>query len=396
MAIVFMEEILKRLPVKPLAQFRTVSKPWKGLIDSPDFIAAYGVRRPHPDRFILRYIDSSDGWGRYLTFVDNDNDHSFTRQDFVPTVPDLIKTLGSSSVVGSSHGLLCFTGFYEYRNGCLTKMVVVWNPSTSKSIGIEVPYMHNYSPSRVDGVIGFGVCPVTFDPTIVKIEYGFGFPWKVGVFTLSTGTWSILSTKLPRGSIRHLECWSQAVIDRFIYWVAVDLLVDEDDPSKFLIISFDLTAKEFKEINLTANLTNQLSDIQGIFNLRESLVVLANHEEFEEDQLVCYLWMMNEQGITKSFTKLYTIKLPDATVKSLLGFRKNGELILEIEYMYEENAQLEIYSPNSKAINNLGIEGNVDSFFMSSYMETPLLLNQLDGLIYMISGNSPPSKKPRY
>nr|XP_043632960.1 putative F-box protein At3g16210 [Erigeron canadensis] len=397
------EEIWKRLPVKPLIRFRWVSKPWKSLIDSPGFIAAYGVRETHPNCLILRYKDKTDGKEKYLIFVDNENDHSFTRQDFVPTVPDLIKTLGSSSVVG----LLCFTGYYyKYLDGhfCkvivdrlqsstpltyqITEMVVLWNLSISKSIGIEVPCMGGLP---INHVIGFGVCPHTLDPTILKIEiFRIGSPCKVEVFTLNTGTWSILSTNLNSGSFRLFG--SQVVVGRFIYWLALDKLVAEDGfnfqpNSQKMILSFDLTTKEFKEIiNLSDSLTRPLCRIQTISKLRESLVLLEYHREFEEDLLVRSLWMMKEQGLNKLFTKLYNINLlPDLTINKILGFRKTGELILETLKGFEGHAEVQIYDPNSETIDNIALLGVECRFFMCSYMETTLLLDQLNGFIYSIS-----------
>ncbi|KAJ0828768.1 putative F-box domain-containing protein [Helianthus annuus] len=38
------EEIIKRLPVKSLIRFRSVSKSWKSLIDSSNFITHYRNR----------------------------------------------------------------------------------------------------------------------------------------------------------------------------------------------------------------------------------------------------------------------------------------------------------------------------------------------------------------
>nr|XP_043634537.1 uncharacterized protein LOC122605646 [Erigeron canadensis] len=220
------EKILNRLPVKPLVQFRSVSKIWKSLIDSPEFIAVYGVRETHPNRLILTYKDGQT-------------------------------------------------------------------------------------------------------------------------------------------------------------------------QSRFLIMSFDLTAKELKEINLTGSLTNPLCRIHTISKLRESLVLLAYHREFEADVSVCCLWMMKVEGDSRSFTKLHTINWPDATIKTLLGFRKTGELIVETQYQNEENSQLEIYNPNSNATDNLGIDGDGNSSFMCSYMETLLLLDQLDGFIYSSVTIPSPSTNPR-
>ncbi|KAF5764863.1 putative F-box domain-containing protein [Helianthus annuus] len=40
-------EIMKRLPVKSLIQFRSVCKSWNSLIESPDFIAHYSSQQQH-------------------------------------------------------------------------------------------------------------------------------------------------------------------------------------------------------------------------------------------------------------------------------------------------------------------------------------------------------------
>ncbi|GKF13664.1 putative F-box protein, partial [Tanacetum coccineum] len=76
---------MKKLPIKSLAQFRSVSKAWKSLIDSVKFIADhyyYNVCQP-PHLFII----------------------------------------------GSSHGLFCF------YNAGISK-AFIWNPSIRKSIAI--------------------------------------------------------------------------------------------------------------------------------------------------------------------------------------------------------------------------------------------------------------------
>nr|XP_043633009.1 uncharacterized protein LOC122604177 [Erigeron canadensis] len=326
----------------------------------------------------------------------NEN-HSLVQQEFIPTVPDLIKNIDDTSVVGSSHGLLCFNKRKSGISGALTDTVVLWNPSIRKSVGIQVPNMYDSLNDIChsfweDNIIGFGVCPVTFDPTILKIECidykrklkdvpGISLTWKVRVFTLSTGTWSILSTNLPRDSITLR--WSHVVIDRFIYWDAFEIGASQ---SHFLIMSFDLTAKEFKQISLPDSLTNPLCSIKSISKLHESLVLFEYHREIEEDVSVCCLWMMKEQGVSRSFTKLYNINVPHATVKTLLGFRKTGELILETQKQIQRCfAELEVYDPKTEAIDNLGIDGDEYSFFMCSYMESFLMIDHLDGFTYSIS-----------
>jgi F-box interacting protein len=49
-------ESLLHLPVRDLCQFRAVSRPWRGLISDPVFIAAHGARHPGPF-FLVKFKD---------------------------------------------------------------------------------------------------------------------------------------------------------------------------------------------------------------------------------------------------------------------------------------------------------------------------------------------------
>ncbi|GJR90497.1 F-box domain containing protein [Tanacetum coccineum] len=48
-------EIMQRLPVNSLLQFRTVSNTWKSFIDGRNFLVSYGVRLTQPSRFLVSY-----------------------------------------------------------------------------------------------------------------------------------------------------------------------------------------------------------------------------------------------------------------------------------------------------------------------------------------------------
>ncbi|KAI3745872.1 hypothetical protein L6452_08283 [Arctium lappa] len=48
-------EIIKRLPVKSLIQFRSVCKAWKSFIDSSQFIAGYSVPHTQPQHLLIKY-----------------------------------------------------------------------------------------------------------------------------------------------------------------------------------------------------------------------------------------------------------------------------------------------------------------------------------------------------
>ncbi|GKA58812.1 phospholipase-like protein [Tanacetum coccineum] len=80
--------------------------------------------------------------------------------------------------------------------------------------------------------------------------------------------------------------------------------------------------------------------------------------------------------------KLFTFDIPDCeSIIEIRGYRKSSEPII-VTQRFGNFAALEVYSPSSKHIHNLGIYGKCDSFFMGSYMETLLLLDTAYCFIY--------------
>nr|GEZ88966.1 hypothetical protein [Tanacetum cinerariifolium] len=171
-------------------------------------------------------------------------------------------------------------------------MAVIWNPTVRKYVGIVI-----LNALDMYIVIGFGVCPDTSDPKLVKISV-IVTPsmWVVEVFTLRL---------------------------RSNY-----------------IIPFDLKTKKFGEVSLP-----------------EKLVYI---------QVGC-----GEDGENKPFTKIYTIKVECKPMHhSILGFRKNSEVVLEMKDDNNEGSEIEVYEPLSGHINGVGINGDHFSFSVGSYMET--------------------------
>ncbi|CAI9270537.1 unnamed protein product [Lactuca saligna] len=124
------ETILKRFPIKSLIQFRSVSKAWKSLIDSSEFIAAHSVSHTQPQHLLVSYTDTKEA--KYVSFVEDD---SFPKHRFLPSLPLSVR---HQHIVGSSYGLLCFKG-YQFSGSSYSKtMAVLLNPSIRKSIAIAV------------------------------------------------------------------------------------------------------------------------------------------------------------------------------------------------------------------------------------------------------------------
>ncbi|GJY10504.1 F-box domain containing protein [Tanacetum coccineum] len=144
-------DIMNRLPVKSLLQFRTVSKQWKFSIDNFEFIRNYGVRERNSCCFNLSYKHDNHGF-----MYSVDENLAFRHMDSNLNIFSL-------TPVASSEGVWCFA-FGE------NSMLLLWNPSIKKSVGISVPN-YTFQPDSPKMIFGFGIRPVTLEPTLLKINY---------------------------------------------------------------------------------------------------------------------------------------------------------------------------------------------------------------------------------
>ncbi|XP_076881588.1 putative F-box protein At3g52320 [Bidens hawaiensis] len=362
-------EIMKRLPVKSLIRFRSVSKAWKSHINSSDFIVKHFSyhRTQSQHHLLVKYRDNDNAPKHYHeinddTYVSVVDDDTFPKQKIFWRVPIYVKMLECPKVIGTSHGLLCL-GDGE------RDLVFLWNLSIRKVVGVVVP--PKKSKCMYGNVLGFGVRHETNEPKIVKITFHDEkdkksinrIPPKVEVFTLSTGAWRSSYGNLPRESIRFCTYGTGVAIDGVYYWLATDT-ISVDDNSGYIIISFDMASEELREVPLPDGLSHV-----SMSKLGESLVVVGQNKHAIN---LCYdVWKMGDR-VQQSFTRLFTFTpKKDALVK---GFRKSGEPIIDVPERF--NNELVVYDPYSKRVNDLGIERSPCSFGVYDYMETLFLLDK--------------------
>ncbi|KAK1428598.1 hypothetical protein QVD17_17437 [Tagetes erecta] len=72
-------EIMKKLPAKSLIQFRSVSKSWKHLIDSSDFITYYSGRHTHTQHLVVSTFGTAETDLKHVLVADDD---TFPQQHF--------------------------------------------------------------------------------------------------------------------------------------------------------------------------------------------------------------------------------------------------------------------------------------------------------------------------
>ncbi|XP_071698172.1 F-box/kelch-repeat protein At3g06240-like [Rutidosis leptorrhynchoides] len=340
---------MKRLDVKSLLRFRSVSKAWKSLIDSPNFVAIYGIDHIRMHRILVPYLKAPTS--AYMSFVDHDDTFLFDQTN-VHVLPRE-HNMCSVRILGSSHGLFCLECTYINRNNT-EGMYLIWNPSIRKSVRIVFP---TNSFSRVY----FGVCPFTLDPKLVKITIG-SLKWLVEIYTLSSGSWRKIYNNLPRGTIEI--CWYTAIVvtNRIIYWDATDSAV----AASRYIVSFDLTSEEFKLTEIPNFIAHHKYDIS---KLKHSLVFLKYSET---EKVVCEVWMMMNNGVSKTFTKLYNIAPSNLLPHGVMGFTKRGTPIIKMRHDCEPDG-LYVFEPTSERVTKIDLDRAGNYFKFYNYYETLLL-----------------------
>ncbi|XP_071688416.1 F-box protein At1g30790-like [Rutidosis leptorrhynchoides] len=93
-------EIMKRLPVKSLIRFSSVSKRWKSLINSSKFIADYTKLHSQRQHLLIKYMNHSS-YPQQICFVSIVDDDTFPEHRLIMTTPNSL-ILEKLEPVGSS------------------------------------------------------------------------------------------------------------------------------------------------------------------------------------------------------------------------------------------------------------------------------------------------------
>ncbi|GKA28545.1 putative pentatricopeptide repeat-containing protein [Tanacetum coccineum] len=310
-------EIINRLPVKSLMQFRSVSKLCKSL-DSPKFIKNYHINHPNPQHHL--FVSYQSPVQTYTSIIDN---HTFPKQKLPLTAPELLSLLTNLQTLSAVNGLLYFYG---------KVMAVIWNPTLRKSVGIGIPF----PSTAVTPFVDFGVCPDTSDPKLFKINVDkISRMWEVEVYTLSTCAWKTVYTGAP--------------LNR---------------------------SEKFADVCLPETLVKPC--FLDVANVNDSLALLESYYDTNLRSF-CGVWT-RKPGANEPFTKIYTVKLEGKSCfMRVLGFRNNAEAVTEV--LDHEVSGIKVYDPLSGLTNAVGINGEMSTCSARSYMETLLLLDELDSMI---------------
>ncbi|XP_057418960.1 F-box/kelch-repeat protein At3g23880-like [Lotus japonicus] len=295
-----MMDILSRLPVKSLLQFKLVSKSWNSLISNTDFVKVH-LRRRRSNPLVIfcpPYFTHAD--------ISSVEVNSFLKAPLTPITHECQNISSNWNepywVIGSCDGLLCLIGTH-----CSIEQtffwVCFWNPITrsiSLNWHVDNPYIYVNS--------GFG-----YDQ--VSDTYKALFLYRneeVFIFNMGSSNW------------RHVGCFPSDFtstlkgratmgvhIKGTLNWIAVLKIYENNfdgteneikwvDNGSCVILSFDLNKEEFVRLLLPV-MPHKFGDLDlGV--LDECLCVSMFDKQYN-----FMIWQMKKFGVEESWTKLFSI-----------------------------------------------------------------------------------------
>lgn len=349
-------DILCRLPITSLIQFKCVSRSWRTLAENPELATLHFSRaaaRPDNDPCLIFHCDYPIQ--NQLCFADKRKVKKFH-------LPFLNK-LSEFDVVGSCNGLLCLSNSL-FSSGCL----YLYNPFTSSYL--ELPRSDQYPHQEV--VYGFGFHPGTSQYKVVRIVYyrnsgpTGSVPARrinysqsqVQVLTVGSSTWRNIG-KAPY----QFDLWaSEALVEGRLHWVTRRRRV-HGARTRF-IVSFDLKDEQFREVPKPA--------CGGLHRSNFHLLLLAG---CLSAAVYCSngkleIWVMRTYNVEESWSKEISVGayLPkglkqdmvpkiwrnglNGRVARVLCLLRDGKILLE----YKSRA-LVCYDPESRRFEDLGFQG---------------------------------------
>ncbi|GJW26944.1 hypothetical protein Tco_0040755 [Tanacetum coccineum] len=146
-----------------------------------------------------------------------------------------------------------------------------------------------------------------------------------------------------------------------------------------LLQVFNPSIQSFQNVGVESNhdiptqLRNDLPVPFYISKLGNSLVILGNHIDNDENRYICAWLLEVEAAVVTSWRVLFVML--SQNIAKLIGFTMDDDPIVVVDMGHEIVHTVQVYDRPSQQFHTLGIVGNGGSFFIGPYKESLILLN---------------------
>ncbi|KAL1221121.1 F-box/LRR-repeat protein [Cardamine amara subsp. amara] len=350
------EDILLRLPWKPIMKFKTVSKQWRSILESKSF--AERRKSVQKKQKILAVGDQAAAEPRFEG--DAEIDVVYLQCNDATTRPSL-----------TCDGLVCIP---------VPDWINVLNPSTGEFLrfpsgpshyGIELYTEDWWTIFPGYWAMGFGRDKVSGNYKVVRMLFDFKY---FEILDVNIGEWRKLRSPPP---YKVEATRKSACVNGSIYWL--------DTSNGFLLLALDLHTEEFRDVPILAP-PPWYSLTRLIVNLEDRLALVDTCSTRSEWKLE--IWSMDAQEETWTLT--YSISLSHRLMypKSLrirwftpLAVSKDGNL-----FLYDSDERLFKYHPETDLLTCLSPHICV----IASCIEDLVPLGSQPGFVPKISSSGQP------
>lgn len=348
-------EILDRLPVESLLRCRSVSKRWRYIIDSPEFVRSHLARSFESTANLTLFFRHSSSL--YCIDLTSLLRHGGVAEMNYPLMcySDQIR------VLGSCNGLLCISNAADD--------VVVWNPATRKHkflpySAVEVRRSSVFSVC----VYGFGYDERRDDYVLLRLVQLVTEPIEseVSIYSLKDNAWRRLKD-MPYSLVYPRKMG--VFVCGHLHWIMTRELVSD---SANLLVAFDFRIEDFKVVDQPEGIDNKLDMDLSVLGGCLCLSINGNH-------MGVHVWIMKEYGLRDSWTKLFSI--PQSEVARPLGFVRplayasNGRQVL----VRQDSKNLILYDLQTKGMERVDINGMPNSFEAEICLRTLVSVDDYGG-----------------
>ena len=325
--------ILHHLPVKSLVRFLCISKQWRHLISSQDFIKKHlklSIESNRDCGIILRHYDDSD-FLRFLFAPLSDNNQFGNAVE--------IHSALQLHILHHCDGLVCLSNEKDE--------VAIWNPLIRKYR--KLPREPVEKPSGFEHstrAFAFGYDPQNDDYKVLRVVEFYNAKrhlkeFEVKAYSLKAQSWKKVEEQWPYKKLSLNP--GSASLNGAVHW-----LVDAPRSKIESLIAFNLATEKFRFYRAP----DQPDDEERVFPALEVLgrylcySVLVNHNDTTYHEV----WLMKEYGVESSWTQIYRIgqgEVPGIFVYRPLMFSKNGKEVL-LEEAREHYMNLVWYDMENK------------------------------------------------